>query len=90
MTLSQSIIFHFIAECEEQRCTKKELVKAFSKYYFVNAPKHIGNIVMRMVKNGSLIRLKRGHYKINPDQKYLIKAATPTDPNQLSIFDVNN
>lgn len=44
---------------------KKELNSLVSFGYYHNGDKHFGDVLSRMVKNGSLIRLSKGVYKIS-------------------------
>lgn len=50
--------------------TKKEaiLVPGVDTYY-CNERKHVGDILSRMVNNGSLIRIKPGHFKVGNFKK---------------------
>jgi predicted HTH transcriptional regulator len=67
--------------------TKKEIIEAMPWDYYCNDSKHFGDIISRMVKNGSLKRIKRGVYEYNADKT--IKTGNkivPVDPTQTNLF----
>ena len=43
---------------------KSEIIEKGSIYYYYNTEKHVGDTLTRMVKNGLLIHVKIGHYKL--------------------------
>ena len=49
--------------------------------YYHNTDKHLGDTLTRMVKNGSLIRVSRGNYKLGSGNKMVVQPK-----NQTSLF----
>jgi len=60
--------------------TSAELTAAFGGRYYMNAAFHIGNAVRRMVANGSMIREKRGVFKIGTGVKPKTTAKAENQP----------
>lgn len=56
MTDKQKIIFEFVRENEEM--SKSKAVELIGNSYYCNAPKHVGDVLSRMVKSGLLKRIK--------------------------------
>lgn len=51
--------------------------------YYRNTDKHLGDVLSRMVKNGSLIRVKRGYFQLG---QYKKRNTQINNPNQSSLF----
>jgi len=51
--------------------TLKEIAEAVPFYYYHNTHKYVGEILSRLVKRGLVFRIKKGVFKINPNQKIL-------------------
>lgn len=67
--------------------TKAEIIEAMPWDYYYNDSKHFGDIISRMVKNGSLKRIKRGVYEYNTNN--FVKTGNkiePVDPKQTNLF----
>lgn len=77
MTPKQKQIFDFATKNENQ-ITKKQAVALIGGHYYYNAPKHVGDILSRMVKSQLLKRIKNGIFEINKN--------TLQDENQLSLW----
>ncbi|WP_028376001.1 hypothetical protein [Leeuwenhoekiella sp. MAR_2009_132] len=43
--------------------SKKEIIERGQIRYYFNTEKHVGHTLSRMVKNGILVRVKKGYYK---------------------------
>ena len=43
--------------------SKSEIIEKGQISYYFNTSKHVGHTLSRMVKNGLLIRVKKGYYK---------------------------
>ena len=65
--------------------TKKEAVELIGNNYFINADKHTGDVLSRMVTRKILIRVKPGVFKINT-QARKINNTDITNPNQLKLL----
>ena len=63
MTVKQTAIVHLLREKKEP-IRKSELLDHFGGWYYHNAPKHLGDLLSRMVKSGLLHRPKRGYYAL--------------------------
>lgn len=50
-------------ENDDEVLTKQEIIKKAPLTYFYNTDKHAGDVLTRMVRNGLLERVKKGHYK---------------------------
>ncbi len=50
-------------ENNDEVLTKQEIIEKAPLTYFYNTDKHAGDVLTRMVRNGLLERVKRGHYK---------------------------
>jgi hypothetical protein len=50
--------------------------------YYHNWKKHLGALMSRMVKNGTVVRVKKGEFKIAQRKKY----EPDKDPRQLKMF----
>lgn len=77
---SQTKIIQHLAKVET--ATKAELYQNSSYSYYHNWQKHFGDVLSRMVKNGSIERVKNGVYKLKSSGLKNIEK----DPNQLEIF----
>jgi hypothetical protein len=64
--------------------TKQEIIKKARLFYYHNTNKHAGDVLTRMVKNGSLTRISRGNYKLGSGAQKGLKYEAP--PNQLKLF----
>jgi hypothetical protein len=53
--------------------TLAEAVNEIGKDIYLNAPKHVGAILSRMVNNGSLIRIRKGLFKVHPYYSQIFK-----------------
>jgi len=49
--------------------TKKEIIENGKIGYYHNTQKHVGEVLSRMVKNGSLKRVKKGSYSLGSGLK---------------------
>lgn len=65
---------------------KSEIVAKCGFYYHCNDAFHIGNILGRMVKNGTIERVKKGVYRA---KKIVRKQQQFTDLPTYSLFEVN-
>ena len=54
---------------EKTIITKKEITEKLGNTYYHNGSKHLGDVLSRMVNNGTLIRLKLGVFEIRTKQK---------------------
>jgi len=68
---------------KEGYITKKDAVKMFKNDYFINAEKYVGEILSRMVKNGTLIRQKPGVFIAG---KGKVRTVVNCDVNQTKLF----
>lgn len=68
----------------ENRITKKQAVELLERYYFLNAQKHVGDVLSRMVNSKLLKRIKNGLFEINNDKKQTVKGIS--NPNQLELL----
>lgn len=71
---------------KEQTLSKSEIIEKGDISYYHNTSKHVGHTLTRMVKNGTLIRVKKGHYKRGgafPKHKNLI---IQPNKNQTKLF----
>ena len=50
---------------KETILSKKEIIERGQIRYYFNTEKHVGDTLSRMVKNGLLVRVKKGYYKLN-------------------------
>lgn len=64
--------------------TKKEIMERARLYYYHNSAKHAGDVLTRMVRNGSLVRVSQGRYKLSKLGKRP-PGLIPPDPNQLNL-----
>ena len=64
---------------------KKEIIERSGAWYYANADKHVGDILSRMVKNGSLTRVSVGKYRLGSGKAHA--KAVSVDPDQNSLFD---
>ena len=48
---------------KETILSKKEIIERGQIRYYYNTEKHVGHTLSRMVKNGLLVRVKKGYYK---------------------------
>lgn len=64
---------------------KKDIIDRTGVWYYANADKHFGDILGRMVKNGSLIRVSVGKYKLGTITKP--SKVQFVDPDQTDLFD---
>lgn len=83
ISLKQKTLLDFASK-NENRITKKQAVDLIGKDYFLNAPKYVGDILSRMVKNKLLNRIKNGSFEINPNRSQTIKSIV--NPNQLELW----
>jgi hypothetical protein len=82
MTTQKDILKLFVND--EFVLSKSFIVLALGNNYYCNAEKHIGDMLSRMVKNGTLIRIKKGVFKRGSSVK---KQNTEfIDENQISLF----
>lgn len=68
-----------LAEKNGGEITKQEVCKHIR--YYNNTQKYVGEILSRMVKNGQLIRIKNGLYKIGSGNPPTVKIE-----NQIELF----
>lgn len=54
--------------------------------YYHNHKKHLGVLMSRMVKNGKVIRVKNGVFKLNTNHFRNLPKSEETDINQTSLF----
>lgn len=66
--------------------TKKEILELANITYYANTDKHAGETLARMVNNDSLIRVKRGHYKLGSFRRKLFRVGEVDNPNQGKLF----
>ena len=57
---------------EHGESKKSDIYDAMKFGYFCNASKHFGELLGRMVKNGSIERVSKGVYRINKSFQELI------------------
>lgn len=58
--------------------SKQEIKTKARIGYYHNTDKHLGDTLSRMVKNGSLIRLSKGKYKLGSGNKLIIQPQNQT------------
>jgi hypothetical protein len=65
--------------------TKKEIVDIAQKgcWYYCNASKYVGEILSTLVKQGHLVRLKAGTFKLGSGARITSQVE---DPKQISLF----
>jgi hypothetical protein len=68
-----------------------EIYKAMPFEYYCNGLKHTGNILSRMVKDGSIIRIKKGVFRKAKIEEHLKVLNAKYDkenenPNQMDLF----
>ena len=63
--------------------TNKEIIELSGIRYYHQTKKWIGVVLSRMVKNGSLVRVSIGHYRLSTQPK---NPPVITDPNQVDLF----
>ncbi len=69
------------------RTTKQEIMDRMPWGYYCNGPKHFGDMISRMVKNGMLIRVKRGTYEYNENRTVSNgPSKIEKDKNQTELF----
>lgn len=66
---------------------KTDIVKAVSKYYLSGTKNHVGDILAQMIKNGGVLRPKKGYYKLNPYGFHDSPNTQNRNPNQTNLFD---
>ena len=67
--------------------SKSDIIERESIYYYANCEKHVGHTLTRMVKNGSIERVKRGFYKLGKNKKdYVFARVNEDNPNQTKLF----
>lgn len=79
MTPKQMILFEYCREHTE--ITKRKAIELIGHTYYINAPKHVGDILSRMVKSGLFKRIKPGVFALGQRTK---KESIPE--NQLKLF----
>jgi len=79
ITDKQKIIIDF-AKKNNDIVTKKNVLGLI--FYYSNEQKHVGDILSRMVKNGLLIRVKNGVFKIGIQSKN----SDAVIENQMNLF----
>lgn len=79
MTDKQKIIFDFVRE--NGSITKKTAVDKIGGSYFINASKHVGDVLSRMVKSGLLKRVKNGVFELGVRTN-----KNTVNENQLDLF----
>lgn len=65
--------------------TKREIVSIAEKghWYYCNAGKHIGEMLSTLVRQGSLVRIKNGTFKLGSGMRITKQIE---DPKQISMF----
>ena len=63
---------------------KSEIIKKGKISYYINTKKWVGETLTRMVRNGSLIRVSHGLYKLN---RHRIPKKDEVPENQIELFD---
>lgn len=63
LTVKQQKVVNFINRSEDKQITKKQAVELIDDHY-CNGDKHVGEVLSRMVKSGTLERVKNGVFKI--------------------------
>lgn len=83
LTKGQSEIMRYIRE--HGKITKAQAVQLIGGKYYYNAPKHVGDVLSRMVKSGLLRRESRGIYVM---AKTMLKNPGPDtqDKDQMKLF----
>lgn len=66
--------------------SKSEIIKTGGISYYYNTEKHVGNTLSRMVRNGVLERVKKGHYSLTGRQNRFFKKDVTEDKNQIDLF----
>lgn len=67
-----------------------DIIRDCGLVYWCNSEKYIGEILSRMVKRGTLIRVRRGCYKLAPPGHVSQSGksnVSEDDPNQLKLFE---
>ena len=81
MTKQQEII-QFLRSVETATVQEIFLIISWRHYYYKK--RHLGEILTRMVQNGSIQRVKKGIYKAAGERK--VRGTAIPDPNQQSLF----
>lgn len=83
MTKKESIL-KYLKSVESASLT--DIIKNADVYYYHNAKKYVGEILARLVKNGTVNRIKKGVYEINKTGMKQKSKITECDTNQLSLL----
>lgn len=67
-----------------ENATLHDIYKNVSFSYYCNEMKHLGNLLSRMVKNGTIERVKKGVFKIAKGKINTTKQIV--NPNQTTLF----
>ncbi len=84
LTAHQQLILSLVRE-KGGRATKEDIVAKFHYWHYVNAKKHIGDTLSRMVNAGLLKRIKPGLYEHGTGTKQK-PAVIESDINQVKLF----
>jgi hypothetical protein len=82
MNNKQKEILQYLLTVDEANL--EDIYNKVSFSYYYNWKKHLGSILSTMVKNGNVIRVKRGVFKINEAQTKAVKQSV--NPNQTTLF----
>jgi predicted transcriptional regulator of viral defense system len=63
----QIVINH--AQANGGKITSAEAQSLLKHHYYCNHKKYVSEIISRLVNCGFFIRVKKGHYEINPDYR---------------------
>jgi hypothetical protein len=82
----QKEILDVFSDDIEQVLSKSEIIEKGGISYYHSTKKHVGFTLCRMVANGTLIRVKKGHYKRGGAYpRYKNEIITP-NKNQTKLF----
>ena len=63
LTIKQQKVVDFIRKSSDNQITKKQAVELIDDHY-CNGSKHVGEVLSRMVKSGTLKRIKNGVFTL--------------------------
>lgn len=81
----QAEVERYLSNAEDYTAKLSEILIGVPFGYYHNGPKHLGAMMSRMVKNGSVTRIKKGVYEWNPPPRIRRRAVPTPDPDQTKM-----